>query len=101
MAFCQSIPLDIVSLFQIWHHPELCIMVPPLLVFSPTIIHVEAYLWIHRIYSIMEIITQYPHFFTASIYELKHLLKPDKYKQIIVDSPSVFGERQSYFPFLF
>jgi REP element-mobilizing transposase RayT len=34
----------------------------------------------------MEIITQHPQFFTASIYKMKHLLKPDKYKQTIVDS---------------
>ena len=34
----------------------------------------------------MEIISAYPQFFTASIYEMKHLLKQDKYKQIILDS---------------
>ena len=101
MAFCQSIPLYMVSLFQIWHHPELCILVPPFLVFSPTIIHVEAYLLIHRIYSIMEIITHYPHFFTASIYEIKHLLKPDKYKQIIVDSLQFLVKDNRIFLFSF
>ncbi len=27
----------------------------------------------------------YPYFYTAIILEWKHLLKPDKYKQIIID----------------
>jgi len=34
----------------------------------------------------MEIITQAPQFFTASIYEMKFLLKHEKYKQIVLDS---------------
>ncbi|WP_255157728.1 transposase [Siphonobacter sp. BAB-5385] len=29
---------------------------------------------------------QYPAFFTATILSCKHVLKPDKYKQIIIDS---------------
>ena len=33
-----------------------------------------------------KIITEYPHFFTATILEWKRLLKPDKYKDIIIDS---------------
>ena len=33
-----------------------------------------------------KIITEYPHFFTATILEWKKLLKPDKYKDIIIDS---------------
>ena len=32
------------------------------------------------------IITQYPNYFTATNLEWKHLLKPDKYKNIIIDS---------------
>ena len=28
----------------------------------------------------------YPQFFTATIQEWKHLLRPDEYKQIIIDS---------------
>ncbi len=46
----------------------------------------NAYHYGHRIYGFMEIITQYPQFFTASIYQMKHLLRLYKYKQIIVDS---------------
>ena len=34
----------------------------------------------------MQIPIHYPHFFTATILEWKHLLKPDKLKDIIVDS---------------
>ena len=34
----------------------------------------------------MQIPIHYPHFFTATILEWKHLLKPDKFKNIIVDS---------------
>jgi len=30
--------------------------------------------------------TEYPQFFTATVLEWKHLLKPDKYKDIIIDS---------------
>ena len=33
-----------------------------------------------------EIITEYPHFFTATNLEWKKLLQPDKYKDIIIDS---------------
>lgn len=33
-----------------------------------------------------KIITEYPHFFTATILDWKKLLKPDKYKNIIIDS---------------
>jgi REP-associated tyrosine transposase len=33
-----------------------------------------------------EIITEYPQFFTATVLEWKELLKPDKYKHIIVES---------------
>jgi REP element-mobilizing transposase RayT len=32
------------------------------------------------------IVTEYPSFFTVTILEWKHLLKPDKYKNIIIDS---------------
>ena len=32
------------------------------------------------------IITEYPHFFTATILEWKKLLKPEKYKNIVVES---------------
>ena len=33
-----------------------------------------------------KIVTEYPHFFTATILEWKKLLKPDKYKDIIIES---------------
>ncbi|HMK26158.1 MAG TPA: hypothetical protein VK483_09020 [Chitinophagaceae bacterium] len=32
------------------------------------------------------IITEYPNYFTATNLEWKHLLKPDKYKNILIDS---------------
>ncbi len=34
----------------------------------------------------MKIITEHPQFITITIFEWKHLLKPDKYKSIILDS---------------
>ena len=34
----------------------------------------------------MEIVVEYPYFFTATILEWKHLLKPDKFKDIIISS---------------
>ena len=34
----------------------------------------------------MELVILYPKFITATIYEWKHLLKPDKYKRIIINS---------------
>lgn len=34
----------------------------------------------------MQIIEEYPYFFTATILEWKHLLKPDKFKDIIINS---------------
>jgi putative transposase len=34
----------------------------------------------------MELIEEYPYFFTATILEWKHLLKPDKFKDIIIIS---------------
>lgn len=40
----------------------------------------------YRNISYMEIITQLPQFFTASIFKKKHLLQREKYKQIILDS---------------
>lgn len=36
----------------------------------------------------METTEYYPEFFTATILEWKHLLKPDKYKDVIVESLS-------------
>jgi hypothetical protein len=33
-----------------------------------------------------ELITEYPHFFTATNLEWKKLLHPDKYKDVIIDS---------------
>ena len=33
-----------------------------------------------------ELITEYPHFFTATNLEWKPLLNPDKYKDVIIDS---------------
>jgi REP element-mobilizing transposase RayT len=41
-----------------------------------------------------KIITEYPHFFTATILEWKKLLKPDKYKDIIVNSMKFLVSRQ-------
>ena len=35
---------------------------------------------------VTNIITEYPHFFTATILEWKKLLKPDKYKDVIIES---------------
>jgi len=35
---------------------------------------------------VANIITEYPHFFTATILEWKKLLKPEKYKNIVVES---------------
>jgi len=35
---------------------------------------------------VANIITEYPHFFTATILEWKRLLEPDKNKDIIIDS---------------
>jgi hypothetical protein len=35
---------------------------------------------------VAKIITEYPQFFTATILEWKKLLKPDKYKDMIVES---------------
>ena len=34
----------------------------------------------------MELFTAHPQFLTATIYQWKHLLKPDKYKEVVVDS---------------
>ena len=34
----------------------------------------------------MELLPSHPQFFTATIHEWKHLLKPDKYKTIVIDS---------------
>ncbi len=34
----------------------------------------------------MEFPVNHPQFFTATIYEWKHLLKPDKYKRVIIKS---------------
>jgi hypothetical protein len=46
--------------------------------------------WIRKINCrdcvVAKIITEYPHFFTATILDWKKLLKPDKYKNIIIDS---------------
>jgi putative transposase len=42
----------------------------------------------------MELITHYPHFFTATILEWKKLLKPDKYKDIIISSLQYLVEQQ-------
>ena len=36
----------------------------------------------------MEITQSYPEFYTATILEWKHLLKPDKYKNILIESLS-------------
>jgi hypothetical protein len=37
---------------------------------------------------------EYVQFFTATILEWKHLLKPDKYKQIILDSLKFLVEQK-------
>ena len=34
----------------------------------------------------MELIQEYPYFFTATVLEWKHLLQPDKFKDIIINS---------------
>jgi hypothetical protein len=36
----------------------------------------------------------YPYFFTATILEWKHLLKPDKYKDIIIKSLLYLSEQK-------
>jgi hypothetical protein len=70
-------------------------------VLSPTIIFVEAYLGIHRIYVFTDIISQYTQFFTTTIFEIKHLWKPYKYKQIIVDSLQFLVKDYGIFLFTF
>jgi len=41
-----------------------------------------------------EIITEYPQFFTATNQEWKKLLKPDKYKGIVIDSLQFLVEKK-------
>ncbi|TAF76568.1 MAG: transposase, partial [Bacteroidetes bacterium] len=50
----------------------------------------------------MQIIVEYPYFFTATILEWKHLLKPDKFKDIIVNSLAYMAEnnRMKIFAFI-
>ena len=49
----------------------------------------------------MEILDTHPHFFTATIYEWKKLLKPDKYKQLILDSLSFLVENKRVYVYAF
>ena len=45
--------------------------------------------------------TEHPQFFTATIYEWKHLLKPDKYKKVILDSLSFLARNERVFVYGF
>jgi len=36
----------------------------------------------------------HPQFFTATIYQWKHLLKEDEYKDIMIKKPSIFEQRR-------
>jgi REP element-mobilizing transposase RayT len=49
----------------------------------------------------MEIITQFPQFFTASIFKKIHLLQREKYKQIILHSLRFFVDENRIFLFSF
>jgi len=43
---------------------------------------------------VSKIITEYPHFFTATILGWKKLLKPDKYKDILIESMQFLATHQ-------
>jgi hypothetical protein len=45
---------------------------------------------------VSKIITEYPHFFTATILGWKKLLKPDKYKDILIESMQFLATHQRY-----
>ena len=49
----------------------------------------------------MEIITEYPRFFTASVFGMKHLLKSDSYKKIILDSLQFLVENNRIYLYSF
>ena len=49
----------------------------------------------------MKFPVEHPQFFTATIYEWKQLLKPDKYKRIITDSLSFLVEKKKVYVYGF
>jgi len=49
----------------------------------------------------MEMPDGYPQFFTATIYEWKHLLKPDKYKTVLTESLSFLVEERRVWVYAF
>ena len=50
--------------------------------------------WLLSFAVVSKIITEYPHFFTATILGWKKLLKPDKYKDILIESMQFLATHQ-------